>query len=38
MCGIKEDYGGKFKPKVITRNNVRTAWAIAERKQTRHLD
>jgi hypothetical protein len=33
-----EDYGGKFKHRVITCNNVRTAWAIAERKEGAILD
>jgi hypothetical protein len=33
MCGIMEDYGGKFKPRIITCNNVRKAWTIAERKR-----
>jgi hypothetical protein len=37
MCGIMEDYGGKFKPRVITRNNVRTPRAIAERNHSRHF-
>jgi hypothetical protein len=38
MCGIMENYGGKFKPREITRNNVRRAWIIAERKQGAILD
>jgi hypothetical protein len=38
MCGIMEDYGGKFKPTVITCNNVRTTGVIAERKQGAILD
>jgi hypothetical protein len=38
MCGIMEDYGGKIKPRVITCNNVRTAWTIAVHKQGAILD
>jgi hypothetical protein len=38
MCGIMKDNGGKFKPRVITRNNVRTAWTIAQCKQSAILD
>jgi hypothetical protein len=38
MCGIMEDYDGKFKSRVITCNNVRTACTIAERKQDTILD